>query len=65
MTKAFDKTLDAIDDLEEAITEARTQKLVADPKKAQDLDKIISILEKAQNVIIDAVVIFEKHERAL
>ncbi|WP_179368353.1 hypothetical protein [Candidatus Nitrosotenuis sp. DW1] len=47
MTKAFDKTLDAIDDLEEAITEARTQKLVADPKKAQDLDKIISILEKA------------------
>ncbi|HEY8110197.1 MAG TPA: hypothetical protein VIG05_04970 [Candidatus Nitrosotenuis sp.] len=65
MTKAFDKTLDAIDDLEEAITEARTQKLVADPKKVQDLDKVISILEKAQNVIIDAVVIFEKHERAL
>ncbi|MFI5416907.1 MAG: hypothetical protein ACHQW9_02515 [Nitrososphaerales archaeon] len=65
MTKAFDKTLDAIDDLEEAITEARTQKLVADPKKTQDLDKIISVLEKAQNVIIDAVVIFEKHERAL
>jgi hypothetical protein len=65
MTKAFDKTLDAISDLEEAITEARTQKLVADPKKAQDLDKIILILEKAQNVIIDAVVIFEKHEKAL
>lgn len=65
MTKAFDKTLDAIDNLEEAITEARTQKLVADPKKVQDLDKIISILEKAQNVIIDAVVIFEKHEKAL
>ena len=65
MTKAFDKTLDAIDDLEEAITEARTQKLVADPNKAQDLDKIISVLEKAQNVIIDAVVIFEKHEKAL
>jgi hypothetical protein len=65
MTKAFDKTLDAISDLEEAITEARTQKLVAYPKKAQDLDKIISILEKAQNVIIDAVVIFEKHEKAL
>jgi hypothetical protein len=65
MTKAFDKTLDAIGDLEEAITEARTQKLIADPNKAQDLDKIISILEKAQNVIIDAVVIFEKHEKAL
>ncbi|HXG74051.1 MAG TPA: hypothetical protein VNK44_04455 [Candidatus Nitrosotenuis sp.] len=65
MTKAFDKTLDAIDDLEEAITEARTQKLTADPNKAQDLDKIIAILEKAQNVIIDAVVIFEKHEKAL
>ncbi len=65
MTKAFDKTLDAIDDLEEAITEARTQKLVADSNKVQDLDKIISVLEKAQNIIIDAVVIFEKHERAL
>ena len=65
MTKSFDKTLDAIDDLEEAITEARTQKLTADPKKIQDLNKIISILEKAQNVIIEAVVIFEKHEKAL
>lgn len=65
VTKAFDKTLDAMADLEEAVTEARTQKLTADPKKVQDLDKIISILEKAQNVIIDAVVIFEKHEKAL
>lgn len=64
MTKAFDKTLDAITDLEEAITEARTQKLTADPRKVQDLDKI-SILEKAQNVIIEAVVIFQKHEKAL
>jgi len=65
VTKAFDKTLDTINDLEEAITEARTQKLTADPKKVQDLDKIISILEKAQDVIIEAVVIFEKHEKAL
>ncbi len=65
MTKAFDKTLEAMDDLEEAITQARTQKLTADPKKVQDLDKIISILEKAQDVIIEAVVIFEKHEKAL
>ncbi|MEX0657400.1 MAG: hypothetical protein WD154_07655 [Nitrosopumilaceae archaeon] len=65
MTKAFDKTLDAIADLEEAVTQAKTQKLTADHKKAQDLDKIISILEKAQNVIIEAVVIFQKHEKAL
>lgn len=65
MTKAFDKTLDAINDLEEAVTEARTQKLTADPKKAQDLDNIISILEKAQDIIIEAVVIFQKHEKAL
>jgi hypothetical protein len=65
MTKAFDKTLDAIADLEEAVTEARTQKLTAAPKKTQDLDKIITILEKAQNVIIEAVVIFQKHEKAL
>ena len=64
MTKAFDKTLDAIADLE-AVTEARTQKLTADPKKVQDLDKIISILEKAQDVIIEAVVLFQKHEKAL
>ncbi len=65
MTKAFDKTLDAISDLEEAVTQARTQKLTADPKKVQDLDKIISILEKAQNVIVEAVVVFQKHEKAL
>lgn len=65
MTKAFDKTLDAIADLEDAVTNARTEKLTADPKKVQDLDKIISILEKAQNVIIEAVVIFQKHEKAL
>lgn len=65
MTKAFDKTLDAIADLEDAVTNARTEKLTADPKKVQDLDKIIVILEKAQNVIIEAVVIFQKHEKAL
>ena len=65
MTKAFDKTLDAIADLEDAVTHARTEKLTADPKKVQDLDKIILILEKAQNVIIEAVVIFQKHEKAL
>jgi hypothetical protein len=65
VTKAFDKTLDAIGDLEEAIIEAKTQKLTADPRKVQDLDKIISILERAQNVIIEAVVIFQKHEKAL
>jgi len=52
MTKAFDKTLDAIADLEEAVTEARTQKLTADPEKVQD-------------VIIEAVVVFQKHEKAL
>lgn len=65
VTKAFDKTLEAIDDLDQAVTQARTQKLTADPKKVQDLDKIISILEKAQDVIIEAVVIFQRHERAL
>lgn len=33
MTKAFDKTLNAIDDLEEAITEARTQNWLQIPKR--------------------------------
>jgi len=51
--------------LEDAVIHARTEKLTAHPKKVQDLDKIISILEKAQNVIIEAIVIFQKHEKAL
>lgn len=63
MTRAFDKTLEAIGNLEDAITEARTQKLIAEPIKDQDLEVIIRILEKAQNIIIDAIIIFEKHER--
>jgi hypothetical protein len=65
MTKAFDKTLDAIDNLEEAIIEIKTQKLTAESDKAKDLDKIISILEKAQNNIIESFVIFQKYEKAL
>lgn len=65
MTKAFDKTLDAIDDLEEAIIGIKTQKLSAEADKAKDLDKIILILEKAQNNIIESFVIFQKYEKAL
>jgi hypothetical protein len=63
MTKAFDKTLDAIADLEDAIALVRSELTVSDTIKSKDLQKIVSLLEKASNVIVDAVVVFRKYEK--
>lgn len=62
MAKSFEKTLDSIENLQEAIEYASTEKLTANTKKLEDLEKIIQILQNAQSVIIDAVVIFQKYE---
>lgn len=38
MAKSFEKTLDSIEDLQEAIEYASTEKLTADDKKSEDLE---------------------------
>jgi len=64
MAKSFEKTLNSIENLQEAIEYASTEKLTADNKKSEDLENIIKILENAQSTIIDAIVIFQKYETA-
>jgi len=63
MTKAFDKTLDAIADLEDATALARSEMTVSDSGKSNDLQKIVSLLDKASSLVVDAVVIFQKYEK--
>jgi hypothetical protein len=63
MTKAFDKTLEAIADLEDATALVKTEMTVSDSRKSKDLQKIVSLLDQASNLVVDAVVIFRKYEK--
>jgi hypothetical protein len=62
LTKTFDKTLKIVADLEDAMTLAKTEMLTSDPQRTADLQKIVTLLDQACNLVIDAVVIFRKHE---
>lgn len=63
MTKAFDKTLEIISDLEYVVSLIRTEMTISDSQKNVDLQKIISLLDQASNSVVDTVVLFQKHER--
>jgi hypothetical protein len=61
LTKAFDKTLAIVADLEDAMALAKTEMLTSDTQKTKDLQKIVSLLDQASGLVIDAVVVFRKH----
>lgn len=44
------------------MTLAKTEMLTSDPQRTADLQKIVTLLDQACNLVIDAVVIFRKHE---
>ncbi len=62
----LDETLDAIQNIRDAIDTIKTRKTIISEKQTlQDYDKIISYLEDAADNLINAVVIFQKRERPL
>ncbi|MBI5697361.1 MAG: hypothetical protein HZC29_02445 [Thaumarchaeota archaeon] len=66
MTKPLDKTLEAFQNVEDAIVDIKTQKnVMTDKTKIADYDKILVQLEKASEDLINAIAIFQKHEGSL
>ena len=62
MAKAFDKTLAIVADLEDAMALTKTEMLTSDPQKTRDLQQIVSLLDQASSLVIDAVVVFRKYD---
>ncbi len=66
VTKSLDKTLEAFQNVEDAIVDIKTQRnVMTDKTKIADYDKILVQLEKASEDLINAIVIFQKHEGSL
>lgn len=66
MTSPLDSTLEALQNIQDAIDIIKTRRtIVLDKQVLRDYDKIISHLEDANSDLLNAVVIFQKHEKSL
>ena len=66
MANPLDKTLEALQNIQDSIDTVKTRKtVITENLVLQDYDKIISYLEDAGTNLVNAVVIFQKHERPL
>ena len=66
MTKPLDKTLEAFQNVEDAIADIKTQRnVMTDEIVIADYDKILVHLEKASENLINAIVIFQRYEKSL
>ncbi|MEX2192382.1 MAG: hypothetical protein WD717_03240 [Nitrosarchaeum sp.] len=66
MVNPLDYTLEALQNVQDAINEIRVRKnITSEKEKLEDYDKIIKHLEGSLEDIIDAIVIFQKYEKAL
>ena len=66
VTNPLDDTLEALHNIQDAINTLETRKTVTSEKQIlHDYNKILSYLEDASSSLINAVVIFRKHEKAL
>lgn len=66
MTNPLDETLDAFQGIEDAIVDVKTKRnVMTDKIMIEDYDKILSHLEMASENLINAIVIFQRHEKSL
>ncbi|MCI4433242.1 MAG: hypothetical protein JHC41_06575 [Nitrosopumilus sp.] len=66
MVNPLDMTLEALQNLQDAIDEIKVRKNITSEKETlQDYDQIINHLEDSISDMINAVVIFQKYEKAL
>ena len=66
MTKPLDKTLEAFQNIEDAIIDIKTQRnIMTDTMTIVDYDKILVQLDEASKNLISAIVIFQKYEKSL
>ena len=66
MVNPLDMTLEALQNIQDAIDEIKVRKNITTEKETlQDYNKIIKHLEESMSEMINAVVIFQKFEKAL
>lgn len=66
MVNPLDSTLEALQSTQDAIDELKVRKTITSEQQTlQDYDKIIKHLDDSMNHLINAVVIFQKYEKAL
>jgi len=66
MVNPLDATLEALQNIQDAIDEIKVRKNITSEKQTlSDYDLIIKHLEDSMTDMINAVVIFQKHEKAL
>lgn len=66
MVNPLDITLEALQNIQDAIDETKVRKnITTEKEKIQDYDKIIKHLEDSISDMLNAVVIFHKYEKAL
>jgi len=66
VTNPLDTTLEALKNIQDAVDEIKVRKnITSEKEKLQDYDKIIKYLEDSASKLLNAVVIFQKHEKAL
>lgn len=66
MVNPLDITLEALQNVQDAINETIVRRNITTKKeKIQDYDKIIKHLEDSISDMLNAVVIFQKYEKAL
>ena len=66
MVNPLDTTLEALQNVQDTIDEIKVRKNITSEKQVlQDYDNIIEHLENSISDMINAVVIFQKHEQAL
>ena len=66
MVNPLDTTLEALQNIQDTIDEIKVRKSITSEKQTlQDYDDIIKHLEESASNMINAVVIFQKYEKAL
>ena len=66
MVNPLDMTLEALQNIQDAIDEIKVRKNITSEKETlQDYDQIINHLEDSISDMINAVVIFQKYDKAL
>ena len=66
MVNPLDTTLEALQNIQDSIDEIKVRKNITSEKETlQDYDKIIKHLEDSISNMINAIVIFQKFEKAL
>jgi len=66
MVNPLDVTLEALQNIQDAIDEIKVRKNITSEKQTlQDYDHIIKHLEDSMTDMINVVVIFQKYEKAL